>query len=287
MKFTHTMTALCLALALSACGGNSTTQSAASSTQPTASAPQSTTTSNPNLPTLRVATDATYPPFAQQTENGTIEGLDIDLFTAIAANQGFNVQFIPQEWDGIFKSLSNDSVDVIASAVSNTDESVAAADLSDSYYRTPYRVAKLESNTKVNLNDWATQAKIAISSDEDANVDLPERYKVKKEQLLEQASVYLALQALARNEAIVAVADSTVMQYYMGSQTFKNNNIKFTSQALPAGRGADIVFAVKKGNKALLDKINAGLANIKANGEYEKILNKWNQSLPSTADLSK
>ena len=33
--------------------------------------------------------------------------------------------------------------------------------------------------------------------------------------------------------------------------------------------------AVKKGNKALLDKLNEGLKEIKANGEYDRIYAKW------------
>lgn len=218
-------------------------------------------------------------------ENGQIEGLDVDLFTAVARDQGYNVQFVPHEWDTIFKTLADDHADVVVSAVSNTDESVAAADLSDSYYHTPYRIATLEP-AKFNLKDWAEQFKIAISTTEDSDVDLPERYKVRKDQLVAKESVFLALQAVARGEAQVVVADSTVLQYYMGSSTFKDNNIKFVSQNLPAGRGADIVYAVKKGNKELLGKINKGLANVKASGEYEKILNKWHQTMPDVQSVS-
>ncbi|QMT30508.1 transporter substrate-binding domain-containing protein [Alysiella filiformis] len=286
MAFKKTLTILATAIMLAACADdapkNEQTHAAPVASEPVAA---SVVAQNANLPTLRVVTDATYPPFASKDKNGQIEGLDVDLFTAVARNQGYNVQFVPHDWEGIFKTLANDTADVVVSAVSETDESLAAADLSDSYYHTPYRIAALEP-AKFDLKDWATQAKIAISNTEDSSVDLPERYKVKKEQLVIRDSVFLALQEVAKGNAQVVVADSTVLQYYIASPTFKDHNIKFVSQNLPAGRGSDIVYAVKKGNKDLLGKINKGLANIKANGEYEKILNKWNQSLP-TANAAK
>lgn len=267
-----------------ACSENTETQT----TTPNPTGKNSETTvvssaqSNPNLPTLRVMTDDTYPPFSTKNKNGQIEGLDVDLFTAVARNQGYNVQFVPHAWDGIFKTLQEDQADVIVSAVSITDESEAAADLSDSYYKTPYRIAKL-SSSQFDLKDWAMQPKIAISSSEDSEVDLPERYKVKKEQLVILDSVFLAIQAMARGEANVVVADSTVLQYYMASPTFVDNQIKFDSFDLPAGRGSTLVYAVKKGNKELLNKINVGLKNVKASGEYEQILKKWHQTLPADA----
>lgn len=286
IQIKHKLTVLAGAILLAACSNQpvATAKNEAAATQ--SSAPLAVNTaasaeaSNPDWQTLRVFTDATYPPFASKNKNGQIEGLDVDLFTAVAKDQKMNVQFLPHEWEGIFKRLDDNSADVIVSAVGITDESLAAAELSEPYYHTPYRVAKLSGNTQLDLNDWAKQPQIAISSSEDAAKDLPERFQVKKEQLLEKESVFLAIQAVTRKEADVVVADSTVLQYYMVSPTFVDNKIVFTSQDLPAGQGSNLVFAVKKGNQELLNKINKGLANVKASGEYEQILKKWHQTLP-------
>lgn len=37
-------------------------------------------------------------------------------------------------------------------------------------------------------------------------------------------------------------------------------------------------FAVQKGNAELLEKINAGLANVKENGVYDELVEKWEMS---------
>lgn len=294
MKIKHKLTILATALLLAACGGETSAPTPPTKTETPASTPvtvndtvASAPAANPNAPTLRVMTDDTYPPFASKGKNSQIEGLDVDLFTAVAKDQGMNVQFLPHAWEGIFKRLADDSADVIVSAVGITEESLASADLSEPYYVTPYRVAKLSSSSNVDLKNWATQPKIAISSSEDAAVDLPERYQVKKEQLLEKESVFLAIQEVAKGNAQVVVADSTVLQYYMGSSTFKDHKIEFTSENLTVGQGSHLVFAVKKGNKELLDKLNKGLANVKASGEYEQILKKWNQTVPEGMVLPK
>lgn len=293
MKWSICCATLLTAFALSACSDNTNVNESKPTQQPPASAVQVVEQANPeaasqipaNLPVLKVFTDDTYPPFASKDKNGQIEGLDVDLFTAVAKNQGYDVQFYPHIWEGIFKRLADGSADVIVSAVGITEESQASADLSDVYYKTPYRVATLEP-AKFDLKDWATQPKIAVSSSEDAETDLPERFNVKPSQIIVKDSVFLAIQEVAKGKANVVVADSTVLQYYMASPTFKEHKIEFASQDLPAGQGSNLVFAVKKGNKELLNKLNKGLANVKASGEYEQILQKWHQSLPASATAS-
>ncbi|MHB0879185.1 MAG: transporter substrate-binding domain-containing protein, partial [Anaerolineae bacterium] len=54
------------------------------------------------LGTVKVGTEAAYPPFENKDENGNIVGFDIDLLKAIAANQGFAVEFVDTPFDGIF-----------------------------------------------------------------------------------------------------------------------------------------------------------------------------------------
>ena len=45
-----------------------------------------------------------------------------------------------------------------------------------------------------------------------------------------------------------------------------------------------MAFAVQKGNSELLDKINAGLKNVKENGTYDDLVKKWFESDESVAE---
>ena len=61
-----------------------------------------------------------------------------------------------------------------------------------------------------------------------------------------------------------------VIQYTIDSE---NLDLKTVGEVLNPG---DYGFAVKKGtNPELIEMFNKGLANIKANGEYDKILEKY------------
>ena len=78
----------------------------------------------------------------------------------------------------------------------------------------------------------------------------------------------------------VVINDTPVNEYYLNN---KGRGIaKVTCEDYDA---APLGIAVKKGNTELLDKINDGLAKIKANGKYAEIYKKWFGKEPPAEDL--
>lgn len=274
--------ALLALFTLSACSQpqETSTKSAETPAQTTAPAqvemPSANPTANPNLETHIALTDPTYPPFQFKQENGTIGGMEIDIFNAIAKDQGFNVTYTPHEWDGIFDTLNKPEATLVISAVGATEEAKSASLVSNPYYISPYRVLVLDEKK---LEGWEKLPKIAVSESEDGFEDLPVRFGVKPEQMIKYPTVFLALTAVIRGEADAVVADSTVLQYNMSSDTVAQHKPKFVSKALPASDGSNLVFAVDKANPELLEKVNKGLANITASGELDKILSQYGQDV--------
>lgn len=66
---------------------------------------------------IRIATDASYPPFASLTEEQLFVGLDVDLGQAIASKMGVKAVFANIHWDGLFDALHADKADMVISAV--------------------------------------------------------------------------------------------------------------------------------------------------------------------------
>lgn len=229
--------------------------------------------STSSLPVYTVATDATYPPFEFYDGQGNLIGLDIDLLNAIAQDQGFQVRYYHHKWNGIFGQLKGNA-DIIASAIAVTEESKNAADLSDEYYRSPYMVVSLLPDA---LKQWKQQ-KISAAHNEDTIDDLKTEYQVAGQNILPADTVYLSLTNLLKKRADVAVADATVVQYYINGATFAN--YQFHTQPLHSANPETekLVFAVAKGNTELLAKINAGLANMRKNGKLDEILRRWRQN---------
>ena len=74
--------------------------------------------------------------------------------------------------------------------------------------------------------------------------------------------------SLSQNKVDAVVLDSEPAKKYTA------NNKQFVIASIPAEEEGYAI-AVRKNDKELLDKINAALDKIKANGEYDKLLKKY------------
>ena len=74
---------------------------------------------------------------------------------------------------------------------------------------------------------------------------------------------------LINGDVSAVIIDKPVAQAYINKQA---DNVKMVGETLNA---ESYGFAVQKGNTELLDKINAGLKNMKDNGTYDQLVEKW------------
>ena len=76
-----------------------------------------------NKKVIKVGMEVAYPPFEYYEEDGsTITGIDYDLSMAIGKELGYEMEFVPVAWDGIFAGLDKGDYDVIMSAITITPE---------------------------------------------------------------------------------------------------------------------------------------------------------------------
>lgn len=86
------------------------------------------------------------------------------------------------------------------------------------------------------------------------------------------STLYLALKELVAGNVQAVVGDAAVLRYYMQGEP----NIDFQSYEYnPGSTVQEVAFVMKKDNTELQSKVNTGLRNIKANGTYDKINEKW------------
>jgi lysine-arginine-ornithine-binding protein len=88
---------------------------------------------------LKVATEASFPPFSQTEPDGRITGFEIDLGNAVCAKAGIECEWVKQDFDGLIAGLIAKKYDFIFSSMSITEERKKAVDFSIPYYQTPYR----------------------------------------------------------------------------------------------------------------------------------------------------
>ncbi len=102
--------------------------------------------------TLRVATEAGFPPFNSRNEQGELVGLDIDLFRAAANKAGYEVEFLVEpEFSELFRMVDDGRADAIASTVSITADRKRRYLFTRPYFETGISVIVREDDDRIKV----------------------------------------------------------------------------------------------------------------------------------------
>lgn len=261
---------LAITLALAACN-QSTTQT----TLPTASETNTTISasvvSNPNWETLLVGSEINYAPFEFKDNSGQPIGFEVDLLTAIAQAEQMNVQFIHNPRNKMVETLNTDKFAIFASALSITPERAAEVDFTQPYMDFYRAVMILDTPENQNIKTIAdlNGKKIATNKSSQSNIKIITQMSGAEKIMLAE-TFYLAMKEVYAGNAVGVMGDNTSLAYY--DKRHENVKTRIIRTDEPARQ---LAFAVKKGNTALLNKLNRGLEKIKKDGTYEKIHDKW------------
>jgi arginine/ornithine transport system substrate-binding protein len=225
---------------------------------------------------LRLGIEAAYPPFAFKQADGSIAGFDVDIGVALCAQMKVECQWVEQEFDGLIPSLKVKKVDAVLSSMTITDERRKSVDFTGKYYYSPARLTMKQgsvvSDDFSSLSGKRIAVQRATTTDRFATEVLAPK-GVEVVRYSSQNEIYLDLVS-GRVDGTLADAipvDEGFLKTPQG-KGFAFVGPAFTDPAY-FGEGAGI--AVRKGDKALLDKLNAAIAGIRASGEYQKIQAKY------------
>ncbi|WP_432721555.1 basic amino acid ABC transporter substrate-binding protein [Jeongeupia wiesaeckerbachi] len=220
--------------------------------------------------TFQVATDAAYAPFESLNEKQQAVGFDIDVLSAVAAKAGFKVKFINTPWEGIFATLSTGDRDIVASAVTITPERKLTMDFSDPYFEAKQLIA-VGPGSKITKFADLKGKKIGVQTGTTGDEIVQKLVGKTNPDIRRFESTPLALKELLNGGVDAVVADNGVIVNFIANN--KSDKLKVIDDSSFAKEYYG--FAVKKGNKEMLQQINKGLAAIKADGSYERIYKKY------------
>ena len=223
--------------------------------------------------TLRIGTEGAYPPFNNLTADGKLEGFDIDIANALCEEMKVKCEFVTQDWDGIIPALIAGKFDAIIASMSITDERKQKVDFTHKYYNTPSAVAApkdtdIKGVSKEDLAGKrigvATSTTHFLYAEKNYTDSTIKAYPTSQEFLLD----------LANGRLDAASDDISVLEGWLATADGACCKLVGSITPVPEIHGQGAGIAVRKGDTALVEKLNAAIDAIRANGKYKEINDK-------------
>ncbi len=224
---------------------------------------------------VRVGVEGAYPPFSWVTPDGKLEGFDIDIAKALVKAMGAKIELVPQDWDGIIPALLAKKYDAIIASMSITAERKKKVAFTKKYYQTPAkfiaRKGLIKKFSRKALKGKTIGVQRATIHDRYLTDNYGKDVTIKRYGTQDEA--YLDLTA---GRCDMLLADSVALKEGFLKKP-EGKDFEFVGPNLTDkrwfGEGAGI--AIRKEDKDLVQKFNAAIDKIRADGTYKKIQDKY------------
>ena len=263
--------ALVMALSLVACGNNNTeddNKDYASMSLEELKAELTTVTEGK----LTMSTNATFPPYEMLADDGSFEGIDVEVAGAIAEKLGLELQIDDMGFDAALLAVQGDSpkADIVMAGVTVTEDRQLVMNFSDSY-ATGIQVVIVKEGSEIKSIDDLEGKKIGTQMGTTGYIycsDTPENGGYGEENVIAYDSGITAVQALVNGQVDCVVIDNEPAQAYVKANAgLSILDTEFTNE--------DYAIGMNKGNACLLAAVNAAMAELKADGTFQKIVEKY------------
>ncbi|PSL16209.1 amino acid ABC transporter substrate-binding protein (PAAT family) [Marinobacterium halophilum] len=226
--------------------------------------------------TLKVVTDPSFVPFEMMDQaTGKMVGFDMDILAEVAKRSGFEYDLNTLDFNGIIPALQSGNVDMALAGITITEAREKIVDFSDPYYDSGLRILVRANNDGVDALPDLEGAKIGTKIGSTS-------YNFLKDNLEQDDNVipypgssdmYMALMSGAVDAVFY---DAPNVGYF--SSTRGQGRTKTVG---PLYEGQQYGIALKQGSP-WMDEVNAALADMKADGTYKTIYEKWFGTMPNS-----
>lgn len=214
---------------------------------------------------LVLGTNAEFPPY-EYHESQDIVGIDIDIAKAIAEKIGVEVEVEDMQFDSIIPALTSGKIDVGMAGITVSEDRMAFVNFSDSY-TTATQVIIVTEGSEIASEDDLAGKKIGVqqgttgdilATDLEDEGSVVERYNKGME----------AVQALSQGKIDAVIIDNNPAKVFVSEV----EGLQILEEAFAV---EEYAIAIAKDNDELLEKVNAALAELSADGTIEEIVGKY------------
>ncbi|SFP82289.1 polar amino acid transport system substrate-binding protein [Amycolatopsis arida] len=217
---------------------------------------------------LVTCTHLPYPPF-QFKQDGKTVGFDVDIVDLVAEDLGVEQEIFDTSFEGIESGASFETgqCDLAAAAITINEERKKVMDFSNGYFDANQALLVRTGSGITGLHDLGgkTLGVQLGTTGEDYATEHKDEHGYEIRQFEDLALMQTAVKT---GQVDAAINDNSVLYDFV-----KQNPDTEVTEEFETGEEYGI--AVRKGNGALLAKINEVLAKAKSDGTYDQIYEKW------------
>lgn len=220
---------------------------------------------------LTMSTNAQFPPYEMVADDGSFEGIDVEVAEAIAAELGLELQIDDMDFDAALLAAQQGKSDMVMAGVTVNEERQQVMDFSTSYANGVQVIIVTEDSPIATVDDLSNADKIGTQRGTTGYIycsDTVENGGYGEEHVTAYDDGATAVQALLNGQVDAVVIDNAPAQEYVKvNPGLKILETEFTNE--------DYAIGVAKGNTALLDAINGALEKLTADGTIQNIIEKY------------
>ena len=219
-----------------------------------------------------IGTSADFPPFEYLDDDGTIIGFDIDMTKAILEDLGYTVEVKDITFDSLIPSLQTGKIDVIAAAMTITDEREEQVDFTDPYYEADQSVLVINTSTIVlnniiDLQNYTVGSQTGTTGAAWVEEHLVDNGTMDEQNFSRYDTYTLAVLDLLNENIDAVVLDKPVAEAFM-----ENKDVKIIKTIIT---GESYGLAVQSGDTKLLEDLNDGLETLMDSDEWITLIETY------------
>ena len=215
--------------------------------------------------TLTMGTNAAFPPYEFVDDDGNIVGIDAEIAAALAEKLGMELEIKDMEFDSLITACAGGSVDVVLAGMTVNDERKESVNFSDSY-ATGVQVIIVKEGSDIATVDDLEGKTIGVQAGTTGDIYCTDDYG--QDYVKQYNNGALAVAALQNDQVDCVIIDNEPAKNFVAA----NEGLKILETEYVT---EDYAIAIAKENTDLLEKINTAMAELKADGTIDKIIDKY------------
>jgi ABC-type amino acid transport substrate-binding protein len=221
---------------------------------------------------LGICVEGSYPPFGFVAPDGTVQGFNTDIATAVCAQMDVSCEMVRTEWEEIIPALLAGRCDAIIASMAPTAARREVVDFTSNYYISPSTfVARADPGFGPTAEDMRGRT-VGVQR-ATAHQELMERnYPGTNLKLYATPDEAYRDLAAGRLDAVLGGRIS-ILTGFLGTPA--GEGYALIGEATPGNDSAGASFAVRKEDVALRDRLSAAIAALHASGRYQELSQRY------------